>query len=126
MASNAFKFPIDLFPLPIVGPGLCIKCFSRETTPGEILCEICEQQILQFMGKDSADLKVSIWHCPRCTLMNKISNERCEVCGYSKLGTVRLLFYITIHKKSFSFSFRNRRKKFWLRKQNLRYQQLWQ
>ncbi len=92
MASNALKFLIDIVSLPIVGPGLCIKCFSRETTSEQLLCEVCQQQLFQFMGKDSTDLKISIWHCPRCTLINKINNERCDACGHSKLESVGFYF----------------------------------
>jgi hypothetical protein len=125
MASNALDSRIDSPSLPVVGPGLCTICSSHETTTEQSLCEMCQQwMILQFIADDPADLKVSIWHCPRCTLINKISNERCEACGHSELGSVGLLFYISSHKKSFSFSFRNTRKMFWLIKQRLRYQRL--
>jgi predicted amidophosphoribosyltransferase len=92
MASNILDLNPGLPSLPIIGPSLCALCSSHDTTTERTLCAACQEQILQFVGDYSADLKVSIWHCPRCTLINKINNERCDACGHSKLESVGFYF----------------------------------
>ena len=72
------------------GPWSCVICSSDDVTSKHSLCAACQQQILQSIADVAADQNLLVWECPRCTLINQITNERCNACGKAKLTAVGL------------------------------------
>ena len=69
---------------------LCILCRSQERSPETFLCLTCQQQVFQCIGDLPTNANVAVWECPRCTLFNKIDDERCDACGAPKAESVCL------------------------------------
>ncbi len=91
MATGSLDTHTGLPSLSIIGEWSCPICSSHDTTTDHSLCAKCQQKILQSADDDSTtDQPILVWQCPRCTLSNKIDNERCKACGRAKFALVSL------------------------------------
>ena len=77
----------EIFPIIIS----CSNCGEDNDMSNDRVCKKCKRE-LKVISNDLSMLQnflsVSVWQCPRCTLMNNISDNACNACGYQNKSTV--------------------------------------
>ncbi|CAF1007734.1 unnamed protein product [Rotaria sp. Silwood1] len=72
-------------PIPLNDQWSCPICSFDNPPSAFPRCNMCKQMNpLSREELNIIDQPILTWQCPRCTLNNKIANERCNACGHNK------------------------------------------